>query len=636
MDSFNLNIDEYNENDIKLLLNLNDTYTFIDIENSKTILKDQLINNNDITFDKRNELIFFLDTITEKLSNILTNNDNNKVNDNLFSKYGQNFLINNKSNTNDNTNDNNMIVKKIFNIDSRFRENYYNTDPANFTINLDNIEKNISKILITDIKIPLTFNTISKKYNNNTLIIGIKSNTFFNNVLSSGLPAIKVNLIDGFYNYISSTDNSTQSQLNKLNNVVNIEYGILDNNNFIKKNIFETLDISYIDYTDLTNNSYIQDISLNGEIGIEPFNYTILSSSQSYFKDYSFNKIYTFASLDPNFSQEENPEETTIYFKFNNIPVNKKLRLYFAYNKINALLPKDKYGKELKLLEMILGEHNDYQYNITSSTNLYLTSRIDSELRYLDVDNNIYSITYTKTSSPVVFFSGEEQFLITDEPSIVTVKNSFHLSDVLSFNTELKSIIGEDCFTKNILSDKITIQSNNINFIKFNYLSDGTYESSRDPKLTLGWIFGFRKNEYILENDIINEYLDSSNTLFSITSEGISNLNTIEYIYVSVNDYQINNLQMISIPMINFNNYQDNKLVEKDILTKLTVQTQSSSIISPLVVFREGFIGERTYNNLVDIQKLSISLHDEFGRILDFNNMDWSCTLIFEKNYDII
>jgi hypothetical protein len=87
MDSFNLNIDEYNENDIKLLLNLNNTYTFIDIENSKTILKDQLINNNDITFDKRNELIFFLDTISEKLSNILTNNNNNnnKLNDNLFS-----------------------------------------------------------------------------------------------------------------------------------------------------------------------------------------------------------------------------------------------------------------------------------------------------------------------------------------------------------------------------------------------------------------------------------------------------------------------------------------------------------------------------------------------------------------------
>ena len=225
MDSFNLNIDEYNEKDIKLLLNLNDKYTFIDIENSKTILKDQLINNNDITFDKRNELIFFLDTISEKLSNILTNNNNNnKLNDNLFSKYGHNFLINNSSNSNSNTNDsntndsndNNMIVKRIFNIDSRFRENYYNTDPANYSINLDNIEKNISKILITDIKIPLTFNTISEKYNNNTLIIGIKSNTFFNKVLSLGLPAIKVNLIDGFYNYISSTDKSIESQLNKL------------------------------------------------------------------------------------------------------------------------------------------------------------------------------------------------------------------------------------------------------------------------------------------------------------------------------------------------------------------------------------------------------------------------------------
>jgi len=38
----------------------------------------------------------------------------------------------------------------------------------------------------------------------------------------------------------------------------------------------------------------------------------------------------------------------------------------------------------------------------------------------------------------------------------------------------------------------------------------------------------------------------------------------------------------------------------------------------------------RAYNGPVTIQKLRITLYDEYGRIVNLNYMDWSLSLVFE------
>ena len=42
---------------------------------------------------------------------------------------------------------------------------------------------------------------------------------------------------------------------------------------------------------------------------------------------------------------------------------------------------------------------------------------------------------------------------------------------------------------------------------------------------------------------------------------------------------------------------------------------------------------ERKFFGPVNIQKLRITLYDNFGRIIDLNNMDWNLELIFECVY---
>ena len=47
-----------------------------------------------------------------------------------------------------------------------------------------------------------------------------------------------------------------------------------------------------------------------------------------------------------------------------------------------------------------------------------------------------------------------------------------------------------------------------------------------------------------------------------------------------------------------------------------------------------GTVTTRTYFGPVDIQKLHIQFLDEYGRVIDLNNMDWSFTLSFILQYD--
>ena len=42
----------------------------------------------------------------------------------------------------------------------------------------------------------------------------------------------------------------------------------------------------------------------------------------------------------------------------------------------------------------------------------------------------------------------------------------------------------------------------------------------------------------------------------------------------------------------------------------------------------------REYFGPVNIQRLDIRLYDEYGRVIDLNNTDWSFNLAFEKLYD--
>jgi hypothetical protein len=74
-------------------------------------------------------------------------------------------------------------------------------------------------------------------------------------------------------------------------------------------------------------------------------------------------------------------------------------------------------------------------------------------------------------------------------------------------------------------------------------------------------------------------------------------------------------------------------ILNKNILARITLQGSVFNIIAQNNLML--VTNSRQYFGPVDIQKMQIQLLDEYGRILDLNNMDYSFCLSFQTIYDL-
>ena len=130
--------------------------------------------------------------------------------------------------------------------------------------------------------------------------------------------------------------------------------------------------------------------------------------------------------------------------------------------------------------------------------------------------------------------------------------------------------------------------------------------------LKLGWLMGFRLGYY--ENNP------------TYVSEGLIDMIGIRYIYLVIDDFN-NNVSD------GFYGAFTSSLLNKNILARITLQGSVFNIITQnnLILVTTA----RQYFGPVDIQKMQIQLLDEYGRILDLNNMDYSFCLSFQTIYDL-
>jgi len=132
----------------------------------------------------------------------------------------------------------------------------------------------------------------------------------------------------------------------------------------------------------------------------------------------------------------------------------------------------------------------------------------------------------------------------------------------------------------------------------------------------LGWQLGFRNAENISKNS-------GAGNKGSVVSEALVAIRATNYIFISIDDY--NN---------SVNDYYSAVFSEsyaiKNIITRVNVGfLQDVNEASSIQLNRQ-----RCFFGPVNIQKLRITLYDNFGRIVDLNNMDWNIELIFECVYD--
>jgi hypothetical protein len=154
-----------------------------------------------------------------------------------------------------------------------------------------------------------------------------------------------------------------------------------------------------------------------------------------------------------------------------------------------------------------------------------------------------------------------------------------------------------------------TITNYSINFQTDRY---GNEDRQTPLPLKCGWLMGFREGYY--ENNV------------SYISEGLIDLVGTKYIYLAVDDFN-NNVSD------GFYGAFTSSILNKNILARISLQGSVFNVLA-----QNNFIlttTPRQYFGPVDIQKLQIQLLDEYGRILNLNNMDYSFCLTFQTIYDL-
>ena len=134
----------------------------------------------------------------------------------------------------------------------------------------------------------------------------------------------------------------------------------------------------------------------------------------------------------------------------------------------------------------------------------------------------------------------------------------------------------------------------------FNQVDTGT-----PLQLKMGWLLGYRFPQYINNTVHVSEcQYDTQNP---------------RYIYLFVDDYNHNSHNSL---VAAFNS----SLLSKHILARISLK-QGDNNLSSNDYGLASASPTRSYFGPVDIQKLKIQLLDDYGRIIDMNNMDISIAI---------
>lgn len=129
---------------------------------------------------------------------------------------------------------------------------------------------------------------------------------------------------------------------------------------------------------------------------------------------------------------------------------------------------------------------------------------------------------------------------------------------------------------------------------------------------TSGWILGFRLANYLnIEKKIVSE------ALFDAGGD--------RYIYLSINDFQYNNNTSNIVCF-------DKNILNEDIIAKIPMDNGKLSLI--INDNNNALAKIRRYNGPINLSKIQIKLLDQFGTIINLNNMDFSMTIELQILYE--
>lgn len=217
---FDLNINNYETNDLLKLLNISPNYTLDIVENKVRNYCETIKNDRTISINSKKDILYFFNDVKIKLlqtielpdndynhqrknaknsANLINNNTitKNISTNNIFSDTKIDYDITEEENNEDTTNHpivnkpftnfiysnpsmafdgiinplERRVITKVISLDSRFRENYCSTNSNNFPIELNSPLQNVISMKLVALELPRMWYSISNAFGNNVMEI---------------------------------------------------------------------------------------------------------------------------------------------------------------------------------------------------------------------------------------------------------------------------------------------------------------------------------------------------------------------------------------------------------------------------------------------------------------------------------
>ena len=145
----------------------------------------------------------------------------------------------------------------------------------------------------------------------------------------------------------------------------------------------------------------------------------------------------------------------------------------------------------------------------------------------------------------------------------------------------------------------------------FNFSIKFCKDTNQNMINTAGWILGYRIANYLNVDKVV--------------SEGLFDAGGDRYVFLSINDYQYNN---------NISNIVcfDKSILNEDVIAKVPMNNGKLSLI--INDNNNNLAKIRRYNGPINLSKLQIKLLDQFGSVINLNNMDFSLTIEMQILYE--
>jgi len=233
---------------------------------------------------------------------------------------------------------------------------------------------------------------------------------------------------------------------------------------------------------------------------------------------------------------------------------------------------------------------------------------------------DVKSIAVRCVEIPVSFYpfsqSRGNTFFQVDASSVVISDLNYTASSLVTtinsgFTSKIHANFQISLNTNNTVS--ISNTSGSSHTVNFNVDASGNF-NRYSLKSTLGWCLGFRLPSYTIPNNK------------TITSDGIVDINNIRYLFLVVDEYRQSNPNSFISPL-------SNSILSKNVLARITLNPAIypfGSILTANTFNGLLLSDQRMYAGNVDLQKLMIQLVDEWGNVVDLNQLDFSFCLEIE------